>query len=250
MKKVLKLIILSLILISIILSTLSAISVKKYCDINRLCTLINANKTTEAKTMIGKIKNVNSFTAPLWLRKIYNMFEYDIDTPLIKACEKGDVEIVSALLDKGADPNLSLEGGWAPLEVVYIRNSENRIAIAKMLLNNGAQVDLYRSHGSALFIEAEKCIYKTTFSEDEQNLLTESIFLLLENGASPINEKGDTIIHYLAYGGQTKLIELLASDYGYLFEKENLNGETPLDWAKQSGKYNENLENILLRRKA
>ncbi len=244
MKKVFKIIILLLVLISIILSTMVVISVKKYYDINRLCTLINANKTNEAKEMIGKIKNVNSFTAPLWLRKIYNMNEYDISTPLIIACEKGNVDIVEALLDKGADPNLSLDGGWAPLEVLYARKSDNRIVIAKMLINTGVQVDLFRSYKSALFIEAESCIYKTTFSEDERNFLTESIVLLLENGASPINENGDTIIHYLAYGGQTKTIELLASDYGYLFEKENLKGETPLDWAKENGKYSEELEKL------
>ena len=85
-------------------------SVFKIYSNNRIYKLIDENKTDEALKLIETMskKDVNAYSAPLFLRTPMNTFTqgmWDIKLPLVDACEKGNLEIVEALLKKGADPN-------------------------------------------------------------------------------------------------------------------------------------------------
>ena len=58
---------------------------------------------------------------------------------------------------------------------------------------------------------------------------------LLKNGASPTDIKGNTIIHYLSCTDYIELLDVVFQDYSNLASSQNINGQTPLMWAVNSG---------------
>ena len=208
-----------------------ACSIIPHANSAQLCDLIYQGNTKEAIEKINRTKNVNCYTAPLWSRRFYNAVETDIDLPLVAACEMGNYEVVKALLNKGADPNMYLESGWSPIEVLFVRNHKNRIDIAKELIAHGVDVDGYGSHESALFVELQRLLHSQNLSEDDLAIITESISLLIEEGASLADSRSNSIMHYLAASGDVVLLERLAVAHANLINQANTKGETPLMWA-------------------
>lgn len=165
------------------------------------------------------------------MRNLYNVAETDIEIPLVTACRNGNYDVVSALLDKGADPNKFLEGNWSPIEAAFLSRSEDRLEIAKELAAHGANVDLYGGRQSALFVELSYLIYSEAISDKDSALIAESVIWLLDKGALPSDDQGNTVIHYLAFAGEVALLETLSAEYGDLLNAQNNKGETPLMWA-------------------
>lgn len=202
-----------------------------HMNISNLCGLINKGETQKAIAIIERTGNVNRYSAPKWMRKLYNIAEADIEIPLVTACRNGNGDVVSALLEKGADANKFLDGNWSPIEAAFVSRSENRLEIAKELVSHGANVELYGGRQSALFTELSNLIYSKTISDTDRALTAESVTWLLDNGALPSDDQRNTVIHYLAFAGEVTLLETLSAEYGDLLNAQNNKGETPLMWA-------------------
>ena len=91
------------------------------------------------------------------------------DTPLIYAVYNGKKEAVKLLLEYGADPNISMEGGFTPL-IVSIGISEDTY-ITKLLLDYGADSNFEAQYNGTPLMKASQ----------RGNL--EAVKLLLDYGA-------------------------------------------------------------------
>jgi ankyrin repeat protein len=136
------------------------------------------------------------------------------------------------LLAKGADPNKFLQGGWSPIEVTFERGVDNRCEIAKLLIDYGADTDLYGSYAPAFMREVRR-FWSDNFYE--MSVYRNTSFLL-DNGANPIGPTGITALHYAAIGNKAKATEELIENY-YHHELDNVdgNGQTPLIWGAEEG---------------
>ena len=197
----------------------------------KLCSMINAGSTESAIEYIEKVADVNEYSAPLWIRRILNMVEDDLDLPLVIACREGDMQVAKALLEHGADPNLYLDGNWSPMEATFISNKPDRLAIAKLLIQYGADVDAYGSHMSGLFHQLRLYSYSSSDTNEELKEQEECVLFLLSSGASPIDDNGDTIMHYVCRSNHVDFISTLTADYGELLDYRNHQNKTPLMWA-------------------
>ena len=99
-----------------------------------------------------------------------NLYAGDGFTPLSLACYFGQFEVARYLVLKGADVNLPSKNGFNvyPLHSATAGNYTN---IARMLVDNGAQVNVKQQEGS------------TPLHSAAQNGNLELLILLLENGA-------------------------------------------------------------------
>ena len=198
----------------------------------KLCSMINAGDTESAIEYIEKVADVNEYSAPLWLRRLLNMVEDDIDLPLVVACREGDLRVVKALLEHGADPNLYLVGNWSPMEATFISNKPDRLTIAKLLLQYGADVDAYGGHMSGLFHQLLFYSYNTKYdTAEEAKDEEECILFLLRSGASPIDDYGYTVMHYVCRTNHIDFIRTLAEDYSEFLDHRDRLNKTPLMWA-------------------
>ena len=100
-----------------------------------------------------------------------------------------------------------------------------------MLITHGAEIDSSGSGDSALFNELQNMIY----SQNRESFDPEAVLLLLENGAAPIDAKGNTVMHYVCYTGDMELLEKLSDKYSEYLYWQNQQGQTPLIWAIEGG---------------
>lgn len=197
---------------------------------NKLYKLIEQQKTNEAIALISKMSKdeVNECTPPLFLKRPINILTQGMRGPqflLVKACEYGNYDIIEALLKKGADPNKFVDGGWSPIEAVFVKRHSNRLEIARLLIEYGADPNLCGSGTPALFLEAGLILW-----EPENEELSNSIIsLLIDSGARPVNSKNDySILHYSAHGNCTLITDSLINNYHLSIDASNNNGQTPL----------------------
>ena len=64
--------------------------------------------------------------------------------PLDDACREGQVEVVLALIDQGADVNAPINGGWTPLHLA-LGNGHTVVAVA--VIDKGADVNARNNNG-------------------------------------------------------------------------------------------------------
>lgn len=217
--------------------------IASYIQTYHLCNLILDGKTNEAIRQIEHINDVNAYSAPLFLHRGLNIVGISVRQPLVEACRAGNYDIVIALLNKGADPNKHLKGGWSPIEAALLRRNPNRLDIIKELILHGANVDFCGSGDTALFNELQTIMYTTPSSNDIE--ATRLILdLLLDNGASPTDDRGNSIVHYVSYVKDSTLLDYIIDKYGYSIDTKNNNGKTPLMWAINS-KAVDNVEFLL-----
>jgi uncharacterized protein len=132
-------------------------------------------------------------------------------TSLLVAATYLEVEILRALVEAGATPDVAVADGTTPL-----------LAAAGVPVEKEARPsDLERWH----LVDSDN----PPVPRDEAEVL-EATRLLLQAGAdvNHANDTGDTALHAAAGAGLTPLIQLLA-DTGARVDVKNANGQTPLD---------------------
>ncbi len=123
-------------------------------------------------------------------------------TPLMRAAKSGDVDVMTVLLEHGADPHATL------------RNGSTALMLAAGLT--------WRDGGGA---------FPTRDRGTEANAI-EAITMLLAHGVDvdAVNNAGDTAVHGAAQRGANEVVKFLASRGAHLNVK-NMQGRTPLDVA-------------------
>ena len=145
---------------------------------------------------------------------------------LIKAVEKNDLEKVETLLEKGEDPNEYNEEGLFPL---WRATANNNVAMTKLLLENGANVDQENKTSSGNL---------TSLIFPSQEGYLEIVQLLVEHGAD-VNYnafRGFTPIRIAARNGHLKIVKFLAEN-GADIDSKAMDGATPLEHAASKGHY-------------
>lgn len=136
--------------------------------------------------------------------------------PLYFAADYDLVGVVRMLIERNADVNKTTKGShWTALHYAARRGS---VAIARMLIDGGANIDLKNSMGITPFYMAAYC-----GNSDVSKLL-------VSEKADPyvIDKGGDNIMHAAAHGGDTDLIYMLAKNSKININLKNKKGETPL----------------------
>ncbi len=100
--------------------------------------------------LINKGANVNAI-----YERGYKV-EYNY-TPLLLAILYGNIKIIKALIDKGADVNFRPESFWAPPLIIAVSNIE----ITRLLLDKGADVNIRDSSGRSALMHATALKDKT-----------------------------------------------------------------------------------------
>lgn len=214
---------------------LAVFSLVPYIQARKLCEIIRAGNTKDAVAYSEKIWNVNAYSAPLMFRWFYNIVGEDIQLPLVEACKAGNYDVTVALLKRGADPNRYLDGNRSPIEATAVSGAENRLDIITQLLEYGANVDACGSGHSALFVELRSYMYRRAYSDTDIHNTQQILLLLLRYGAAPSDDRGNTILHYLAGASDSLLLQVFTKQYPELVNEQNHKGETPLHWAINRG---------------
>ena len=115
------------------------------------------------------------------------------ESPLMLAALKGQLELVSRLIKKGADVNKT---GWTPL---HYAASFGHVEVMKLLLENYAYIDAESPNGSTPLMMAS--MYGNP----------QSVKLLLDEGADPLlkNQVGLTALQFAQRGNRPDSAELL-----------------------------------------
>jgi len=141
--------------------------------------------------------------------------------PINEAATLGPPEIVVALLDAGADPDMRGFAGVSPLHAAALSGQS---AITRILVERGAQVDALDNLGRTPLL--------TYASGAAHNL--DVLRILLKAGANPNAVEKMTnisVLDYIAIQGHADEAELLVAAGANVNTKDNLFGETPLHFA-------------------
>jgi ankyrin repeat protein len=158
------------------------------------------------------------------------------------------LELIAALLKKGADPNLrtdttpvhglmQFDGSWANFDgqTPFIRAAlSGDIAVMRLLLQHGADPNIATTQGSTALMAASgiNWIPAQTFTRPEADYV-EAVKLCLERGA-PVNATNSlqlAAIHGAANRGWTSIIQLLA-DAGARLDVKDVGGRSPMIFAQ------------------
>ncbi len=176
------------------------------------------------------ISSLNSIDGKGKVEPILNFKTKNNTTPLTKAVEMGNLEIVKALINAGADLDLKGSMGNAPLIIAV---KEGKTEIAKALIAAKADVNKSNSDGfTPLMIAAV-------------GGNTEIVQALLEKGASVNTEDWhhNTPLMLAAAGGNAEIVQALLAAKADV-NKSNSNGFTPLMLAAEGG-YTEIVQALL-----
>jgi len=124
------------------------------------------------------------------------------------------------------------------------RRWDNRLGIAKVLIEYGVDVNLYESgRKPPLFFTIDT----DTLEEEERS--NQLVTLFMDNGANPINENnGNSILHTAVRSNSALITENLINNYHLPVDKIDKNGKTPLMWGAESNSVD--TVNLLLERGA
>ena len=147
-------------------------------------------------------------------------------TPLYMASSRGHVEIVRSLLDRGADPNAQcddfdvLELNWTPL---LVASKMGRVEIARVLLEHGAKVGYQDNFGTGPLHIALR------------HQSSELSRLLLDHGANPNTTDiwDNTALYVASTNGQVADV-LLLLEHGARMDGKDVLGHTLLHEAVTS----------------
>jgi len=123
-----------------------------------------------------------------------NILNRQGESPLMLAALKGQLDLASQMVEKGADVNKT---GWTPL---HYAASNSNLPLIKLLLENSAYIDAESPNGTTPLMMAS--MYGSA----------EAVKLLLEEGADPQlkNQQGMTAIQFAQRANRKDVAELIA----------------------------------------
>ena len=158
------------------------------------------------------------------------------------------LELIKALLAKGANPNLrsdttpvhglmQFDGSWVNFDgqTPFIRAAlSGDIEVMRLLLRHGADPNIATTQGSTALMAAAgiNWIPAQTFTRPEADYV-EAVKLCLERGA-PVNATNSlklAAIHGAANRGWVSIIQILA-DHGATLDQPDVGGRTPMVFAE------------------
>lgn len=208
---------------------------------------VNINNITDSNVSFTNVSSADVSSSDVSLSNIsrvdVNSLNKNGDTPLLLAVKTSinfHLGIVETLIKNGADVNVKDSRGFTPLECVLLdshvfagySNNVVKLHVAKVLLNNGAIVDINTVNGMKVAnkiinsknIDAVKIMFKNNkdvrdkISSDDCNWLAmainnhdhELVKLLLDYGASVTTKDahGNTPLHLAIATGNWSIVRL------------------------------------------
>lgn len=195
--------------------------------IAKICEAIEDGDNKTAMELIDSTDNLNQLNVNAWeLKSVLTQSDFDRSTPLVTACEKGDLEIIEYLLENGADPNFTAGDIYYPLEAMVAKNKELGYKGLELLDDYGADFSLYTHHPLLYYLGS-------TFKYSEGNISDgayEMVIYLIENDKPLVNKDGFTLLHYMAQSDNTDFLEELlnCNEVQELINFMSDDGDTPL----------------------
>ena len=149
-------------------------------------------------------------------------------TPLMIASENGNIQLVQALLDSGADPNIeSRKWGRTALKLAA---RKGHIDIVDLLLDKGVPIDYRGNNNEKIYLNGASALSYAA-AEGQGGMITH----LIARGANPNLEsfKGITPLFYAASEGKIDAVNALLNA-GVLLDQVSSSGLTPLMAAAQA----------------
>jgi ankyrin repeat protein len=168
--------------------------------------------------------------------------------PFLYSDERDPLDLIKALLARGADPNLrtstvpvhglmQFDGSWVNFDgqTPFIRAAlSGDIDVMRLLLQHGADPNIATAQGSTALMAASgiNWIPAQTYTRSEAEYV-EAVKLCLERGApvNAANSLGLRAIHGAANRGWVPVIQILA-DHGAALDVEDNGGRTPMTFAE------------------
>lgn len=189
-------------------------------------------------------------------------------TPLMQAAIDSDYERTKMLLAAGADPNIRSANADQDYALNYALLNGGKlgsIAVAKLLLANGADVHVANARGMRpihmmMFVAqqdiARRNVNIDTLTGENNNNRWEILQDLMRRGAdiNVQNEDGSTMLHITVTNFDRDWIDTLNKEYGQIlnYDIKDNKGRTPLDLAIELGMVSvygtESVENSIRRR--
>ena len=226
----------------------------------KLLIAIEENNYSDAENAIKKGAFINSKEYPFPISIISEANQ----TPLTIACKSSNEKIIKLLVENGAKVNKDSIAGFSPLIVLLQSDEQNRFAVARYLIDNGADINATTNNK----ISVLKSCLEVSPNDDEEtkqegiqffeyllesgvnqntlsphNLLTyaaqcnneKAVKYILDKGIDSVNscdESGYTALMRASYMGHSGVVELLLSSDANKSIK-NKEGKTSLDLAKE-----------------
>lgn len=243
---------------------------------NQLNNSVKAKADTQLVEWASQIGHLHEFIVDGDLDKVKVLIEQDStllelkdrsgSTPLIKACQNGNIVMVNFLIDNGADVNASdrwkhtpltracgVQEANLPLVQLLINKGADinwqgingntplhwaayrgNLEIAKILINNGADINIDDKYDGP--IETSSIFGTILEMAINGNVNEDMVILLIESGVN-INKKdfnGNSPLHLAAFKGYTDITRSLI-DHGAELNAVNNFNRTPLYYAAKHG---------------
>lgn len=199
---------------------------------------------------------------------------------LYEAAKNGDVKNVKLLLSQGVDPNFSKNGIPALYAAVQLSNTTSSLEIVKILIDAGADVNMYTKSGYTPLVTASERSNSTSSLETVKLLLDsgaeinaktsigntalmfavrnsriksslETVKLLIDRGAdinAKDNNKNTSLMIACKFSNDTSSLETVKFllDRGVNINDKNIEGQTALTFAVTSSNTTSSLDTVKL----